>query len=362
MEISSLPVPQVLEELDYEAILAENEAQVKTLLPQWIPHDSDDISVVLQAVSYKELLLRARLNERFKSMLLPYMTGADLDLFATGYGVERLKGSYPTALFEFSLSSLRPADFTIPKGYQLTAGDGIYRSRLMADLVIPAGEISGSATAELLFYADEVVYTTDLMVNPLPFLEKIKQLDIFTGGGAEEKDSELRERVILAMGRFSTAGSRASYLYHIYSADERVEDAAVLSPTPGAVEVYLAGETVDEVMLERVRTAITDEKVRPITDDVQVQPAEIIQLEIRATIYLFDLAYTGQVDNHLKGVDLLWRRRKIGESLPLSELIKTMMISGVYDVRIETPLADVICGVDQVIRVMSVELNYQKKP
>ncbi|WP_319557894.1 baseplate assembly protein [Thiomicrorhabdus sp.] len=48
--------------------------------------------------AYRELVLRNRINEAAKSVMLPYATGTDLDNLAAMFGLERLEGEADEAL------------------------------------------------------------------------------------------------------------------------------------------------------------------------------------------------------------------------------------------------------------------------
>lgn len=103
IDLGSLPAPAILEPLAYEAILAAYKAlakdQLATALPSWDPElESDPIVMVLQACAYRELALRARVNDAARANLLAFAGAGDLDHLAAFYGVERLAGEADTAL------------------------------------------------------------------------------------------------------------------------------------------------------------------------------------------------------------------------------------------------------------------------
>ena len=49
INIENLPKPDVMQVLDYEAILNQNIDNFKTLVPDWQPLESDEFSLMLQA-------------------------------------------------------------------------------------------------------------------------------------------------------------------------------------------------------------------------------------------------------------------------------------------------------------------------
>jgi phage-related baseplate assembly protein len=90
VDLSALPAPAIIEELDFEAIFQALLADFRTRCPAYDALlESDPVIVALQCAAYRELLLRHRINEAAKANMLAYATGADLDNLAAFYGTER---------------------------------------------------------------------------------------------------------------------------------------------------------------------------------------------------------------------------------------------------------------------------------
>lgn len=102
IDFSNLPPPDAVEPLDYETIYAARRARFLELwdiargedpsLPAYdtLFLETDPVAVLLQESAYRELLLRARVNDAVLSVLLARASGADLDNLAANYGVSRL--------------------------------------------------------------------------------------------------------------------------------------------------------------------------------------------------------------------------------------------------------------------------------
>ena len=93
IDLSKLPTPKVIEELDYEALFQEylddftaRDEEYDGLL------ESDPAIIILEVMAYREMLVRKRINESAKATLLAFATGSDLDQIVAEYGVERLEG------------------------------------------------------------------------------------------------------------------------------------------------------------------------------------------------------------------------------------------------------------------------------
>ena len=98
IDLSRLPAPTVVEQIDYEVILAERKAYFISLHPAekqaaiaaTLELESEPITKLLQENAYRETLWRQRVNEAALAVLLPYAKGADLEQLGARFNVERL--------------------------------------------------------------------------------------------------------------------------------------------------------------------------------------------------------------------------------------------------------------------------------
>lgn len=98
IDLTLLPAPQVLETLDFETILAERKAAVLALLPESMQEaaakvlalESEPSTKLLQENSYHTLLLRNRINEAAKAIMLAFAVESDLDQIGANSNVKRL--------------------------------------------------------------------------------------------------------------------------------------------------------------------------------------------------------------------------------------------------------------------------------
>jgi len=221
IDLSQLPTPQVLEEVDFESLLAERKQELIDRFPsdrqqeiaETLELESEPITKLLQDSTYREIVLRKRVNDAAKSVMLAHAIGADLDQIGANYGVERLVIS------------------------------------------------EGDATA----------------VPPLP--------------AVMESDAEFRRRIQLSPEGYTTAGSRQSYIFHALSADADVLDADAVMTAAGSVTVYVLSRTGDGTApvatLSAVDSAVNGELARPMTDQVTVQSASIVEYAVEAEITVY---------------------------------------------------------------------------
>lgn len=91
VDLSRLPAPEIVVQLDFETILTEMVAEVQVLLPSFdATVDSDPAVKVLQVAAYRELLLRRAFQEGALQNFVAYATGDRLDHLAALVGVTRL--------------------------------------------------------------------------------------------------------------------------------------------------------------------------------------------------------------------------------------------------------------------------------
>lgn len=93
INLGLLPPPDVVEALDFEAILAAMRADLAARAPDLAPVlalESDPLAKLLEVCAYREMVLRARINDAARAVMLATARGADLTNLAALLGVERL--------------------------------------------------------------------------------------------------------------------------------------------------------------------------------------------------------------------------------------------------------------------------------
>lgn len=278
IDLSQLPAQDVVEQLDYESLFEERKSTLISLYPadqqeaisRTLSLESEPLVKLLQENAYREVILRQRVNEAARAVMVAYATGSDLDQLAANNGVKRLV--------------LKPED--------------------------------NSTTPPL--------------------------------AAVMESDTDFRSRIPQAFEGLSVAGPSGSYEYHGRSADGRVADISVISPTPANVTVSVlsreANGIAPEDLLSKVRIALNDENVRPIADRLLVQSASVVPYEIEATLFLYpgpeSEPITLAADQKLK--DYISAQHRLGRDIRLSAIYAALHVEGVQRVELANPIADIV--------------------
>ncbi|MFP6562380.1 baseplate J/gp47 family protein [Paraburkholderia sp. B3] len=221
IDLSQLPVPDIVELIDYETLLAQRKARLVSLYPAeeqtevaaTLELESEPMVKLLQENAYREVVLRQRVNDAARAVMLAYAENGDLEQLAAFFDLERLT-------------------------------------------ITPADPVHGIVAVM-------------------------------------ESDSDLRYRTQLAPSSLSVAGPESAYIKHARDADGRVLDATAMSPSPCQVLVTVLSRIGDgsvqdgDGILEAVRDALSKDDVRPLTDEVLVQGAQINGYAVDATLIFF---------------------------------------------------------------------------
>lgn len=98
IDLSTLPAPKIIEELNFETIFNVRKEQFINLYPldkqtelrKTLELESEPLVKLLQEASYQELILRQRINEAALAVMIAYSNGEDLDNLSAIFNVKRL--------------------------------------------------------------------------------------------------------------------------------------------------------------------------------------------------------------------------------------------------------------------------------
>lgn len=215
VDLSRLPPPDVVEVLDFEALLADLRADLLARFPEFSANvESDPVIKILQVFAYRELVLRARINDAARSVLVAYAGGADLDNLAALLGVTRQQiapanpATGAAAIFEDD-AALRRRVLLAPDSYSVAGPASAYVFHaLSADAdVLDASAINprpGEVTVTILSRSGvggapspEVLDAVEALLSS----DGIRPLtDLVTVAGAASVDFDIDAQLVLYPG------------------------------------------------------------------------------------------------------------------------------------------------------------------
>ena len=343
--MTQLPEPNFIErnpdKITQEWINLYEQKSGKTLQPAQIERLMIDVG------AYRETILRLDIQETAKQNLLSYANLENLEHIGEPLGVKKLLASPSVTTLNFVIEESLDFDFIVPKGTEVESKDGLFIFQTEADAVIKEGLTSITVKAycetEGASSNNYAVGSINNLLTPLGYITEVSNISVTSGGADDEEAESLRERIRQAPEKFSNAGSRGAYKYHTLTANQTITDVAILSPSAGVVNIYPLTENGNPSaeIIDIVQNYLSDDKIRPLTDYVQVLSPEKIDFSIRAIIYLYKDA---DIDSVLSTIEAKLKEykfvlsSKLGKSVVQTQIIAILnTVYGVFKVEIETP-------------------------
>lgn len=182
-----------------------------------------------------------------------------------------------------------------------------------------------------------------------------------------EEDEDYRARIYRSLDAKSTAGPEGAYESLAFNAHADVASAKASSPADGTVLVSVlsrsdSGQPSAEV-LQAVYAAVSDDKVRPLTDRVLAQAATVTTVEITATLHpepsLEENGAAAVLAEAQKKAATLIARRQIGRNLELSEIYAALHVPGISYVNLISPANAVTASNTSAVLVTAVNLTLE---
>lgn len=276
--------------------------------------------------------------------------GANLDALGELFKVHTRAGAKAaTSRMRFTISMPQETAILVPAGTRITDASGALVWATEADTYVPIGE----TTVETQIRCQ----TVGLAGNGYAPGQINKLVDIFDyylecenvtesdGGSAEATDEEFYEMMRLSMDAYSCAGARGSYIYHAKQVSTEIADVVANSPTPGVVKLYVLmkdGTVATDELKAQVLAACSADEVRPLTDFVSVEDAEVVPYDISFTYYL-QSGRTKSAAEVAAGVQeaveqyTAWQSAKLGRDINPDELREYLYHTGVKRIELTSP-------------------------
>ena len=331
----------------------------------------DPVRLFLLTIAAEIIQLRQGINFAAQQNLLTYAKGDYLDALGQSIAVTRLPASKAITTIQFTLSQVLGNAYTIPKGFQVSAGSVTFETD--NELIIHVGEKTGHVTASCTesgtvgngFVAGQIA----TIVSPQPYLESAANTVTSIGGADIEDDAAYAERIRLRPDSFSVAGPEKSYIYYAESYSASIIDVAITSPDPGEVYVYpllSGGQLPNESFLEGLQAHLSDETIRPLTDHVVAKAPTAVNYKIQVDYWVNQsdsvrlASIQAAVEEAVESYRL-WQQSKIGRDISQDELIAHVIDAGASRIDRSTlsPMAFQALSADQVAQCTEVKINFK---
>lgn len=277
-----------------EQLVKDFEAVLGTVL-----YPGDERRIFLQQQTQVLVALWNAINDTGRQNLLRYARGAVLDALGERTDTIRLPAQKAKATLRFTLSSAQPNQVIVPAGTRVTPDGALYFATV-EHLTIPAGQTAGDVTVEAAAggtqYNGFAAGQIQTIVDPIPYVASVVNIDESAGGSDEEPDDDgvniwsgYRGRIRESASKYSSAGPVDAYIYWAKTADVNIQDVAVTSPAAGEVVITVLmkdGELPSQAVLDAVLATCSDKKRRPLTDHVTAAAPTSVEYDITLTYYI----------------------------------------------------------------------------
>ena len=214
-------------DLIFEEVITTLEAGVSEPL-----YPGDERRIFGEALVPLFVAMYNAMNDAARQKMLRYARGEVLDAMGERVGVERLTPTSASTVLRFSMNETIAENVIIPSGTRVTSDNTRYFATTRT-AVIEAGKLyvdveavsDGGGTD----FNDIAVGSLNSIVDMVPYIDTVSNIEITNGGADEEDDDSLRERIRVAPSKLSTAGPVNGYRYWAMSADASIADVKVKS-------------------------------------------------------------------------------------------------------------------------------------
>lgn len=341
---------------DYEAYMTEATGKTYTL-----PRVSRDrfklyaaAAQIYQAMKYVDI--------KGKMDTVKYSVGDFLDLLgAFRCGATRNQAAAAVTTIRFTLSAARASVTAIPQGTRIAAGQLFFETSVYTE--IPAGDLTADIPATCMTAGETgnglAPGELKTLVDPVPYVQSVENTSTSSGGADRESDESFAARIFIAPGKYSTAGSRNGYEYHVQDYSSAIGGVHVSSDqAAGTVDIVFVmadGSLPSAEMISAMSQHMSAETLRPMNDLVTVHAPAEVKYTVSLTYYInqsdnnravaTQQAVSAAVDSYVA-----WQR-KIGRDINPSKLLALVMGAGAKRAQITAPIftaipADSIAAID----------------
>lgn len=309
IDLSRLPAPAVVEALDYEAILSALKADLTARAPELAPVlalESEPLVKLMQVAAWREMVLRQRVNDAARAVMLPWATGADLDNLAARYDLTRLPGE----------------------------DDERFRRRVL----IGYHALSAAGSRQ------------SWMLRALSVSTDIRQVDVWADRPGRVKVCLLARVAAQAAAMTEAQAAIGEALFGRHPQHD------------AATPMRWRAATAADAIVAQVAAALLAEDVRPLSVEVDVTTATVKPVTVTAT-----LIHPPGPDGTLLAAQARARlmalaaQMRFRVDLTRAQIVAALMGEGLRDVILTQPTADVSVGQGEIAAITDVAITTEAR-
>lgn len=303
------------------------------------------IQWVASIVAHERVLTNYTGNQNIPSRAEGESLDALAELFYIG---ERPRAKAAGCTQRFYISEPQESAILVPKGTRVTSPGGLIWETV-EDVYVGIGDT----------YADVQVrcqtvgaagngYTPgqlNTLIDIYDYYSKTENITQSDGGADEATDEEFYRLMRASMDAYSCAGARGGYEYFARQVSTEIGDVIANSPEPGAVKLYVLmndGTLATDEIKAAVLAACSADEVRPLTDQVFVEDAELVEYDISFTYYI----QTGCGKSAAEIQEAVetavreyvgWQAGKLGRDINPDELRERLYHTGIKRIELASP-------------------------
>lgn len=327
----------------------------------------DPMDDFVKFITYIIQLLNENIDFTGKMNLLRYALGVYLEALGEITGTERIAAQGAQTTIKYTFSKIFTEIITIPKGHKVASGNLYFE--LNDDIQLPIGqrEVLGISTCvtQGVTGNDLTLGEINTIIDDIPYLEKVENVTVSSGGVNEEDDKSLRERIRLRPFSFSVAGPTKAYIFWVKTAHQGIKDVYVYTPTstPGVVRIVALMENgllPSTEIKKQILDTVNDTEIRPFTDSVYVDDAVLANYNIDVDYYINSDADESVVKSSVENATseyISWQKERLGRDINPNKLTQLFISAGAKRVVIREPIFTVLEPTN-VAREINVVVNF----
>lgn len=359
-----LDVNHIIEEMvnDFETDYEEKNGEEITLYP------GNYIKLLINATAGMFSQLAYVMQERYRQNFLKYSHGAALRNLGALVGYAETGEENAQATLRFTVSEKQNRDIKVPQGTLVTAGDQVYFAT-NEEVIIPAGTEHADTVATCTETGDGgngyLPGQINIIVNPIAYVDGVKNLTESAGGRGTFNADELRENIYNSPDLFSVAGPEPEYIELVKRYSGNIVDARIDTTEDATVKIYVLlqnGNVPDKEKLKDILNYIIDQKKKVDTDRIEILAPEIVEYSIEATYYIsYDQKETeATLKEEIEDAVEEFRDHtmgKIGRAINPNMMVAYMNAAGASRIEITSPVYKAI-EKNQVAHCAKIDLTY----